>query len=231
MKPRFALLFVTLVLAAAGASLALGGARYSSGPLPSHTGAPALGAHPAEPNCTLCHTDGGTPNLNQPGGALEILDLPAFYVPGITYRMRVRLASDQTAGSPDRRWGFQLTAVRASDGTGAGAFTVRGTGMGMPGDTLQLFSGDPIEDWPSRTYVEHAWDGKFEGAASPVEWSFDWTAPASGLGTVLFCAAGNAANGSNDPAGDWIYTTSVAMSDTTTPAVATTWGAIKARRR
>lgn len=231
MKPRFAPLFLALALAAVGASLARGSANYSYGPLPSHTGAPAMGTHPAELNCTQCHTDGGTPNLNVPGGSIEILDLPAYYAPGVTYRMRVRLSSDQTVGSVDRRWGFQLTAINAADGAGAGAFTVRGSGMGLPGDTLWILPGDPIEDWPSRSYVEHTWDGKMEGATGPVSWSFDWTAPGTGVGTVVFCAAGNAANGNGDPSSDWIYTTSVSMTDTTTAAATSSWGAIKSRRR
>lgn len=229
MTPRPALLACALFALASAASLATGGARYASGPLPSHTGAPAIGAHPAETNCTLCHTAGSEPNLNAPGGSLEILDLPEMYAPGITYRLRVRLSSDRTAPAPERRWGFQLTAVNALDGTGAGTFTVRGGGG--PEDTLQVVNGDPQEPWPTRAYVEHAFGGVNGGAPGPVEWSFDWTAPEQGLGTVLFCAAGNAANGSEEPSGDWIYTTADSMRDTTTAAVATTWGALKLRWR
>lgn len=229
MNARTAAVLVTLALGCA-ASLATGGARYAEGPEPSHTGAPAIGAYPAEPNCTQCHTAGTSgPNLNAPGGALEILDLPDMYVPGITYRLRVRLASDSTARFDGRRWGFQLTAVSAADGAGAGTFTVRGA-QG-PGDTLQVVPGDPVRDWPTRSYVEHLWDGVQDGATGPVEWSFDWTAPAEGIGTVLFRAAGNAANGSYEPSGDWIYTTADSMRDTTTAVVARSWGALKARWR
>jgi len=229
MKFRLAPALAALALAGA-ASLATGGARFSNGPEPSHTGAPAVGAQPAEPNCTQCHTanpEGS--NLNAPGGALEILDLPELYAPGITYRLRVRLASDRTVADPDRRWGFQLTAVSAADGAGAGTFTVRGSQA--QGDTLQVVDADPVDSWPTRRYVEHLWDGVQDGATGPVEWSCDWTAPAQGLGTVLFFAAGNAANGSYEPGGDWIYTTADSMRDTTTAVVARSWGAIKARWR
>lgn len=149
-----------------------------------------------------------------------------MYAPGITYRLRVRLASDSTARFPDRRWGFQLTAVRAADGLGAGTFAVRGA-QG-PGDSLQVVPGDPARSWPTRQYVEHLWDGIQAGADGPVEWSFEWTAPAVGAGTVLFYAAGNAANGSEEPGGDWIYTTADSMRDTTTAAAPRSWGAIKA---
>jgi len=228
---RLRLVPVAAALALAGAaSLATGSAQYSDGPEPSHTGAPAVGTHPAEPNCTQCHT--ATPagsNLNAPGGSLEILDLPEFYAPGITYRLRVRLACDLTAGDLLRRWGFQLTAVHAADGAGAGTFTVRGT-QGY-GDTLQVVGADPADDWPTRSYVEHTFFGVQDGAPSPAEWSFDWTAPAQGAGTVLFYAAGNAANGSFEPANDWIYTAADSMRDTTTAVVARSWGALKARWR
>lgn len=222
---------VLAALALAGAaSLASGGARSAWGPDPSHTGAPAIGAYPAEPTCTECHTANPPgSNLNAPVGALEILDLPGFYAPGVTYRLRVRLASDRTAADPARRWGFQLTAVSALDGAGAGTFTVRGA-QG-PGDTLRVVPGDPVREWPTRTYVEHLLDGVQDGASAPVEWSFDWTAPPQGVGTVRFYAAGNAANGSEEPGGDWIYTTADSMRDTTTAAVARSWGALKARWR
>lgn len=218
---------VLAALALAGAAtLASGSARFSSGPEPSHTGAPAIGAHPAEPVCTQCHL--GNP-VNASGGALEILDLPEFYAPGVTYRLRVRLASDRTAAFVDRRWGFQLTAVNALDGTGAGTFAVRGSQSA--GDTLQVVPADPFGAWPTRAYVEHLWDGVRDGSPSPAEWSFDWTAPEQGLGTVRFYAAGNAADGSYEPSGDWIYTAADSMRDTTTAVVPRSWGAIKARWR
>lgn len=222
---RFRLVPVLAVLALSGAaSLATGSAHFASGPEPSHTGAPAIGTHPAEPLCTQCHS--GQP-VNSAGGSLQILDLPEFYAPGVTYRMRVRLASSETAPDPARRWGFQLTAVNATDGTGAGTFTVRGTQDWN--DTLQVVTADPVDDWPTRRYVEHLFFGVQDGASSPAEWSFDWTAPAQGVGTVRFYAAGNAANGSFEPSGDWIYTTADSMRDTTTAARPTSWGAIKAR--
>jgi len=104
-------------------------------------------------------------------------------------------------------------------------------GSQAQGDTLQVVDADPVDSWPTRRYVEHLWDGVQDGATGPVEWSCDWTAPAQGLGTVLFYAAGNAANGSYEPSGDWIYTTADSMRDSTTAVVARSWGAIKARWR
>ncbi|MBP8137654.1 MAG: hypothetical protein KAY61_05565, partial [Candidatus Eisenbacteria bacterium] len=65
----------------------------------------------------------------------------------------------------------------------------------------------------------------------PVTWSFDWTAPSSPAGSVTFYAAGNAANGSEEPSGDWIFTTSATALDTTTATRRVSWGAVKGGRR
>lgn len=228
MTRRLAAALVATTLACV-VSLATGGVGSFSGPVASRTGAPAVGAAPGEFDCTMCHSDGWT-NLNVPGGALEILDLPSMYAPGVTYRMRVRLASDSTVTAVGRRWGFQLTAVNAADGSGAGTFAVRGAGVPGPGgDTLRIVTGS--DPFATRQYVEHLFEGTHFEAGSPVEWSFDWTAPTEGLGTVLFYAAGNAANGSDDSSGDWIYTTADSMRDTTTAVHMSSWGAIKARWR
>ena len=96
---------VFIVVPVIGASLAL---AFSDGPPASHTGAPAVGGAPAEQVCTACHT---TFPLNVAGATLEILDVPEFYLPDTVYTLRVRLSSTFAGG---RRWGFQITAVRAS---------------------------------------------------------------------------------------------------------------------
>jgi hypothetical protein len=56
-------------------------------------------------------------------------------------------------------------------------------------------------------------------ADGPVEFQFDWTAPQADQGPVLFNAAGNAANSSLSPEGDYIYTSS-AFSGSSLPPVA-----------
>lgn len=222
------LLLPALAAIASLVSLANGNASYSTGPPASRTGATIA---PVEATCsaTGCHFD-GSPNLNQPGGSVQILDLPDWYSPGMTYRLRVRLSSTKTTGDILRRWGFELTAVQASNGQGVGTFAVRGNQIGgVGGDTLLIKNG--LGSNATRRYVQHLYEGTRQGTASPSEWSFDWTAPAGGVGTVYFFAAGNAANGSDDPSGDWIYTTADSMRDTTTAVVARSWGAIKQRWR
>ena len=223
MQPKFVYAASALALVA-GVSLALGGGILSEyGPLPSSTGAPAVRSKPAEWDCTLCHAS-ETGNLNTPGGKIEILDLPATYTAGQTYRIRVRITTDSTAAFADRDWGFQLTVVRASDGEGCGSFVLDDA------DSLQVFNGE-MPDLASRHYVEQTTLGDRDGIASPVEWTFSWKAPDAPADTALFFCAGNASNGSMDPTGDFIFTTADTVLDLTTPVKPVSWGALKRRYR
>jgi hypothetical protein len=214
-----------------GAVAAYSSVHYSDGPTASHTGAPAIAARIAETDCTSCHmTDDGNggwlPNLNLPGGQVRVLDLPQYYVPGRTYTLRVELACDSSANASViiPRWGFQLTAVDIATGGGAGDFAVTDS-------TIVHVKHALVGPWAGRTYVEHAIGGLHEGSLGPVEWSFDWIAPADPVGSVAFYVAGNAANGSEEPSGDYIFTASASILDTTTAVRNVSWGALKARRR
>lgn len=221
-------LVLAVVALFVGAAVALAASHYSSGPLPSKTGAPAVGAHPDEPNCTQCHLtfdgDGNAiPNLDVAGGHVSVLDVPAWYVPGRTYTLRVELACDSSAVAILPRWGFQLTAIDEASGAGAGTFAVRDL------DSMQVVTG-ASGPWSDRSYVEQGVLGTHDGEMGPVTWSFDWTAPTSPAGTIRFQVAGNAANGSEEPSGDWIFTSSASVLDTTTGVRRTTWGGLKRGR-
>jgi hypothetical protein len=211
-------------------SLAFGyGGMSEYGPLASSTGAPAIRAKPAEWNCTLCHLNFSWNNLNTPGGAVEILDLPATYVAGETYRLRVRLSTDSTASFPEREWGFQITAVRASDGEGCGTFVLDVADA----DSLQIVSGTEsgIPELASRWYVEHKFAGVRHDVAGSAEWTFSWRAPDAPEDTVLFYCAGNAGNGDMSPDGDFIFTAADTVLDQATPVLPVSWGAVKRRYR
>ena len=221
-------LLASLATLACGITLAFGEAQFGSGPLPSFCGVGPLGGKPAESNCTACHVTFDDmameiPNLNLPGGAVEILDLPDAYDPGVTYPVRVRLASDSTAVFFTRRWGFQIGAVSKTSGEGAGTWVVTS-------DSIQIVNGFP-GDYETRSYVEHTSIGTRTGLGGPVEWTFSWRAPDPGVGTVGFYVAGNAANGNNSPDGDFIYTASDSVQDATTSVARVSWGRIKARYR
>jgi hypothetical protein len=182
----------------------------STGPPLAHTGAPRIDSRNAEPTCNTsgCH-QGNPMNSN---GTLEILGLPATYSPGATYPATVRLTSTATQGSVTRRWGFEITAVRLSDGLGSGTFT-------SPGLRIETFNG--------RTYVTHQVDDLHPGEAGPAEWTMSWTAPAQDEGDIGFYAAGNAANGNATATGDFIYTTSETTMGPGVPVEPVTWGRIK----
>ncbi|MCA9783682.1 MAG: hypothetical protein KDC10_16055 [Calditrichaeota bacterium] len=141
---------------------------------------------PGELNCTECHI---SHPLNSGDGSLS-LSGPLSWVPGETYLLTVTL---QDPGQ--QRWGFEASQV------GLGSFSIV----------------DPVRtQWSTfegREYVKHTIDGTsprlFDG---PSEWSFNWTAPEDPeLGTITLYAAGNASDYSEDPFGDYIYTTSLAI--------------------
>jgi len=189
--PRQLVRVVVVLALVFGSSLAFG---LSTGPVASRTGAPAVGGVAAELNCTQCHSSFA---LNLPGATLEILDAPQFYWPDSLYTIRVRMTS--TFGTAaQRRWGFQITAVTASNGQGVGSFDV----IGNP--AIQLVTGAGV--YASRKYVEHTSAGTFPGTAGPTEWSIRWLSPATDVGRIFFFAAGNAANNSGSNTGDHIYT-------------------------
>ena len=186
------------------------GLARSTGDPAARTGAPLLGAVPAEATCSSvgCHLG----NPLGTGGMLEILGVPAPYVPGNTYDITVRLTSTATAGSAERKWGFQLTALRVADGLGTGTFSAPG---------LQILSGTA-----SRKYVTHNVANLKTGTAGPAEWTVSWTAPSTEVGLVGFYAAGVAGDGNLFASGDFVYT-AAGTTSTVVPAFPVTWGALK----
>lgn len=182
----------------------------------SRTNAPAIGSYPAEPNCSGCH--GG--NALNTGGSVTLVNPPTWYRPGSTYRLTLQLASSQTSGASGRSWGFQLTAL---DPSGAAA----GTFANVTGAGTMIATG--TGSYAGRQYIEVD-TGNHSAEASPVSWQVDWIAPATPTGSVSFWFVGVAGNGSGT-GGDWVYTNSYAIADTTTPTLPTTWGEIKTRYR
>jgi hypothetical protein len=174
-----------------------------TGPPLSRTGMPAVGGKPAEPLCTICHNL-NAPNL--PDGQVEILDLPDSYSPGKVYPMRVRVTSTANESYPERRWGFELTAVYQANGLGAGTWII----PEIRPDSLRraTYPSASASTWKTRVYITHTEPSTYPGATSPQEWSFAWVAPPVDSGTVLFFVAGNAANGDLGSLGtdDHIYT-------------------------
>ncbi len=178
------------------ASLAL---AYEYGPPPSRTGAPAIADKPAEGLCTECHVDA---SVNSAAGSLRWLDLPAYYVPGRTYTLRLRLTHAWNPIPIAARWGFQAQAMRMTTGDSAGVWIVTAP------DTMQLVPPTAqLPELATRRYIEHVATGIHEGQPGPsVEWTLRWQAPLAPEGMVRFQAAGVAASGENLPYFDHLYT-------------------------
>lgn len=159
----------------------------SGGAPPGYTGAPG------ESNCTSCH--GGSP-LNA-GGATRTLVFNGSasltsYVPGQTY------TAVYTASNPTTTvFGFQMIAKNGT-GTNVGTFIISN-----PNQT-QVTSG----------YLQQTFSGSQANPAGTKSWSFSWTAPATGTGTVSFYVATNIANGNSGTSGDQIYTNVFTLTET-----------------
>lgn len=182
-------------------------AGRSNGPAFRATGAP--GDNPLA--CTQCHN---TFPLNSGKGSVRIVfPAGAEYKAGATYRLKVQVRD------PDQvRWGFQLTARLASDPAAAQAGDLVPVNdqvrvVCQDGAAKPCGPGNPIQ------LIMHTAAGTRNGTASGVDFEFDWTAPPAGAGPVAFYAAGNAANGNGNNQGDYIYTSSLTVSEERAPAV------------
>lgn len=204
-----------IVLAVGSALTALADA---SGPPTGRTGAPAIGPRAAENNCTGCHGD----NSLQTSG-LEILDVPAHFQAGAVYTLRVRLTSGQTAGSPQRKWGFQMAALDAATGDSCGSLG------NVSGQGTQVTNGSGSR--AARHYIAQNNSGTRTGTTSPVEWQVRWHAPTNGAVGARFHATALAGDGDGNESGDWVYSASAVSTDTVTATLQSSWGALKARYR
>ncbi len=153
---------------------------FSSGPPNEKTGAPN------ENTCAQAGCHAGN-DLNVSGGSL-MLTVPETYIPNEVYTIVVNLS--RTGQS---RWGFEMTALDA-DGTRAGSFTVDDAG------NTQLSEAN------GKQYIKHTSIGTAQGTTDAHSWEFEWTAPDSDIGPIIFYTAGNASNGNFNPIDDYIYT-------------------------
>src|SRR5262245_48957382 len=165
-----------------------------TGPLAGYTDAPGDFG-----NCSVCH-DQYAANFGT--GSVRINDVPAVYTANQQYTITVI-----TQQNGQSRFGFQLTVLNSSN-AGAGTLTP------LDGTTQLNATTGP----GNRQYIQHTEVGTFPTISGGRGWQFRWTAPSSDVGTVRFYAAGNAANNSGEPEGDYIYTTS-AVSDSPSSGV------------
>ena len=164
---------------------------WSNGPLAYRTGAPGDKGTCKESGCHNAY------DLNS-GSAVFSIKGPGVYTPGKTVKLKVSFKK-----SPGSLRGFEMTALDA-DGNNIGKFKNIGntTQVIAPND----YRGLDAED--KGKYIEHTVVGN-----TKKNWQVKWVAPSSATGTVTFYAAGNDANGDGSPGGDYIYTTTMQLSD------------------
>ncbi|MDQ3666920.1 MAG: PQQ-dependent sugar dehydrogenase [Acidobacteriota bacterium] len=174
---------------------------FSAGPPAGYTRAP--GEEPEA--CAECHVppEAGTGQIS--------ITAPQTYIPGQTYPITV---THTNADSTRLRWGFQLTVLDSGDEK---AGNLQSTNV----FTQILDNQGPGN---SRQYIQHTSVGTFAGQQGGASWSFNWEAPSTDIGPVIFYAAGNHANNDGNSSGDHIYSTFVASA----PASATPDFAISA---
>jgi len=141
------------------------------------TGAPGDGAT----TCVTCHSGGsfGAVSIDltvEDGSGNAITE----YTPGETYAVSVQVTN--ASGTPSG-YGFQAIALEDGANTTLNSFSNAGTGV-------QLSTTD------SRQYAEHT------GAKADGAFSFDWTAPSLGTGSVTFYVGANAVNGNGNNGND-----------------------------
>jgi hypothetical protein len=148
---------------------------------------------PGEADCTGCHSSF---TVNSGPGSITISspNLTNWqYVPGQTYQIDVTVAH---AGMP--LFGFGFEALRTSNNSNGGTLSISNSAE------TQLKSVSVGGN--NRTNVVHKQNG---GLSNDVHtFSFNWTAPATNIGNIMFYTAGNAANNQGDTLGDYIYKTS-----------------------
>jgi len=170
---------VMVLFAALLSKLALGN---SSGPQPRLTGGFQEGT------CVRCHNAHGLNDGRLLGGVFKVDGAPRSYQAGQTYPITVAIAHPGQS-----RWGFELTSRFAESGKQAGALT--------PADKMTQVKTDA-----DIQYAMHTAEGTRKGEKDgPIEFHLNWTAPATPGGMVIFNATGNAADGSDSPTGDFIY--------------------------
>jgi len=181
---------ITLTLLAVVAVAAMSFDILSSGGKAGKTGAYTEG------NCTSCHSDYA---VNSGTGSIAITASPLLtngYVPGTKYTITVTVS--QTGLS---LFGFDFEAL---------------TNATTNGGTISLLSpSTDVKTLASSTRLDAVQTGTGNNTANSHAFSFYWTAPATGSGTVTFYTAGLAANGDGDTPGDYCYTTSLALSENT----------------
>lgn len=156
----------------------------SAGAHPGASGAPGDGS------CADagCHTG----NVVQNDTKVNSLIFPATdstYVPGQTYLVKIKVTN---AGI--KRFGFEVGSLFEGSNKNAGMLKVAET------NRTQLLSHKINND--TRYEITHTQNGNSTTTTGSTEWTFNWVAPATNQGNVIFYYATNSANNNAQNTGD-----------------------------
>lgn len=139
-------------------------------------------------DCNECHADGGSSSFSQVRDGMITSDIPGTgYIPGNTYNITATVVQ---AGHT--KFGFQNSPQSPS-----------GTFLGT------LITGTETQLVGSGKYVTHK-NSSNTGTGSRT-WTYQWTAPATGLGPVTFYGAFNVCDNDGSDVGDSVYTSTLSV--------------------
>ena len=116
-------------------------------------------------------------NANSGDGIITFIGLPQYYSPGESYSIEVNVS-----GSNSRGYGFQAIAMGNNNAI-AGTIEVNSNNIEMNGNYVQQSSRNESGSWV-----------------------FNWIAPSSDVGEIIFSASGLATGGSSGTGGDHVFT-------------------------
>ncbi|MSQ79257.1 MAG: T9SS type A sorting domain-containing protein [Flavobacteriaceae bacterium] len=178
-----------------GLAIAYTATTKIAGPPPYSTGAPN------ELTCaqSTCH-DGVTEAVNSGSGScdVEFDGGNDFYDNNKTYQVKIKVSHSAFV-----KYGFQVVALFKSDRKPAGTVTIT--------DTIRTQLRDKKNvSWgccPSREWVGHKAAGITAANSGSLGWTYNWRAPATGNGEVVFYLAALAGNNDATDTLDYTYTT------------------------
>ena len=177
------MLFINLTLFADPCSAPLLGA--------AHSGAPG------EVNCAGCHSgsiNSGPGEINYQIGAGN-----GHYTPNEI--ISIILSMTQISVN---QFGFQTVALKASNNTNVGTFSLTDT------DETRLIEDD--HNGSDRIYVGHTICGADTDTLGEKQWIFNWLAPDTDIGDIDFYLASLATNHNHSTSGDNTYTQVITLS-------------------
>ena len=189
---------VLLVISSAIVFLTMSAERMSDDGKAGYTGSTG------ELNCTDCHDQFA---LNSGGGSVALTSTNMtswMYDPGVTYHMVLTVSKSSSS-----LFGLGLEALTSAN---VNAGTLMITNSALTSIKTKNVNG------VSRRNVVHKLDAG-QGSGS-FAFEFDWVAPATNIGDVTFYFCGNAADGSGDEDGDYIYQGSQIVSYNTANGIA-----------